>query len=186
MLLYRNLYDETFLEKFKDKREEIENLSTENLSIDVDEIANRCGIKIEYKDLEYSGEAEQGMDSRICVNIWDPKVRQRFTIAHEIGHIILEHQGKIHYRDEDSSRYKDVISRMNEVSANKFAATLLMPRKLVQEVVGKVIEDLGYTREQNFDNGDVDKIIEIGAGIMNVSEQSFRYRLDNLQVFVDA
>lgn len=62
----------------------------------------------------------------IAVNAKDSVERQRFTIAHEIGHIVLKHQisgSSVDYRrtlDGNSTSSK-------EIEANKFAAELLMP-----------------------------------------------------------
>ena len=67
----------------------------------------------------------------IFVNENDSETRQRFTIAHEIGHYILGHlkneEYKISYRDELTSKGTD----MHEIEANAFAAELLMPEELI-------------------------------------------------------
>lgn len=50
--------------------------------------------------------------------------RRRFTIAHELGHGILEHDiGKIHYRNSENDSQTD----MQELEANIFARDILMP-----------------------------------------------------------
>lgn len=49
----------------------------------------------------------------------------RFTLCHELGHIILEH---------DLSRPDD---KIQEAEANAFAAELLMPEAIVQEMINR-------------------------------------------------
>ena len=80
----------------------------------------------------------------IGVNALHPKTRQRFTIAHELGHLLL-HQTRSIYIDQAVLRLRDVISETGldpqEVEANAFAAELLMPREwLEKDLQGK--EDL--------------------------------------------
>lgn len=80
-------------------------------------------------------DAERGIV--IGVNSLHHSNRQRFTIAHECGHLRL-HKGRRSYvdrsfrinrRDEVSSQATDV----EEIEANRFAAELLMPYDLITE-----------------------------------------------------
>jgi Zn-dependent peptidase ImmA (M78 family) len=72
----------------------------------------------------------------IIVNSIHPRVRQRFTIAHELGHLLLhgyttahaDRNFKIRLRDTQSSEG----SVLEEIEANRFAAELLMPEPLVR------------------------------------------------------
>lgn len=56
--------------------------------------------------------------------------RQRFTFAHELGHLVLEHDIKV-------KKYKEIINLQTkspmEQEANIFAAELLMPKDLLKE-----------------------------------------------------
>ena len=65
----------------------------------------------------------------ILLNSTDTKVRQRFTIAHELGHIQL-HTKKI---DKEIIVSRKTDTGRLEKEANVFAAALLMPRRLVYE-----------------------------------------------------
>ena len=56
--------------------------------------------------------------------------RQRFTIAHEIGHYILGHSPVICVFDDRSA---DDPRQVNEYQANAFASELLMPEGWVKE-----------------------------------------------------
>lgn len=78
-----------------------------------------------------------GDAATIGVNGAQSALRQRFTIAHEFGHYML-HEGmvehvdrgyRVNYRDQQSSLARDV----EEIEANFFAATLLMPVRLLDE-----------------------------------------------------
>lgn len=80
--------------------------------------------------------------------IWVSKdiswVRQRFTLAHEIGHIIIPwHKGTIP-DDLDAPRggYRDAYRRM-EAEANRFAAELLMPTSWVKETSKRAEHAMG-------------------------------------------
>ncbi len=69
-----------------------------------------------------------GRRPKVWVSQKIPPVRQRFTLAHEIGHIIIPwHRGTIiddidAPRSEERGRYREM-----EAEANRFAAELLMP-----------------------------------------------------------
>lgn len=68
-----------------------------------------------------------------CVyNINERPDRQRFTMAHELGHVVLGHvvDGRMPKRDTNFAPRGD----LDEVAANYFAASLLMPEKLVREM----------------------------------------------------
>ena len=102
----------------------------------------------------------------IGVNEDHPEQRQRFTIAHEIGHYCLHEASIFHYDHEKKEgelffRAEDKIS-LDEVEANHFAAALLMPRKLIDE---------DFLKNQS---------ITSLASKYNVSEEAMRYRLINL------
>lgn len=65
-------------------------------------------------------------NKKIFVNTDESNVRQRFTLAHEIGHAVL-HSGE----DDaivDLRASIDNPSSQKEIEANRFAAALLMPR----------------------------------------------------------
>ncbi len=56
----------------------------------------------------------------IVVNENDPDVRRRFTIAHELGHLFLVHEGRRFAEPSDANPTQ-------ERAANRFAGALLMP-----------------------------------------------------------
>lgn len=78
----------------------------------------------------------------ITVNASHSQTRQRFTIAHELGHYML-HRHLIGngvdddrmYRSTPSGRFRNMkVGPQQETEANKFAAEILMPMALVTEL----------------------------------------------------
>ncbi len=96
----------------------------------------------------------------IFVNQEDPVYRQSFTVAHELGHIILGHA---------PNKYGVLLRNTNiettdeEKEANAFAAYLLMPDVLLRETMKKYHLDK--------DN------LEMLAGIFGVSKEAMRHRM---------
>lgn len=111
--------------------------------VDIQAVAEACEARVVYEELDddVSGFLlrEQGSIT-IAINKQHPPNRQRFTFAHEIGHLVLHaDQGDrlwldkaYYYRDGSSSKGDQAA----EVQANQFAAGLLMPEELVRAEVG--------------------------------------------------
>lgn len=66
----------------------------------------------------------------------DAVTRNRFTIAHELGHYVLGHNNV--YRDTSLS-WIDYTGREEEISANNFAAELLMPEEQIRFYMDQVV-----------------------------------------------
>ena len=98
--------------------------------VGLSEIAKFYGIDLSTANFEnpdvigaYSRE-----NRKIYVSAGDPNTRQRFTIAHELGHFILhdDYPEETFYRDQ----YAHLLTHSKhsiEQEANWFAASLLMP-----------------------------------------------------------
>ena len=67
----------------------------------------------------------------IYVNRDEPATRNRFTIAHEIGHIVLhgKEENVVDYRRQVGYGFND---QPREAQANRFAAELLMPQNVFE------------------------------------------------------
>lgn len=78
----------------------------------------------------------------VVVNENDAFVRQRFTVAHEIGHFLL-HRHLIGDGLTDDAMYRSGLSTLQEVQANKMAAEILMPFTLIEESVKRGFRSLG-------------------------------------------
>lgn len=114
--------------------------------VDVEGLANALGIDVRYSFLEkgISGMLERLKDGSgycITINASDPPTRQRFTIAHELGHYIF-HRNLVGdgvdddriYRSTEVGRYHNTaIGPAQETEANAFAANLLMPHTLIKQ-----------------------------------------------------
>lgn len=83
----------------------------------------------------------------IIINSSIPEKRQRFTLAHEFGHLIIPwHLGTI--ADEVSNiRFKEHVYRVHETEANSFAAEILMPFFWIEELL-KSTDDLAKIHSQ--------------------------------------
>lgn len=98
-----------------------------------------------------SGMLEKAGDSFVLtVNATDPDTRQRFTLAHELGHYML-HRHLVGngldddraYRSTEVGKYHNtLIGPKEETEANKFAANLLMPSDAIQRERAKLGEDV--------------------------------------------
>lgn len=107
------------------------------LPVDVKGIAESVGLRVIEDQIEWSGIARYADDhvGEVIVRKSDPSYRKRFTIAHEIGHFLLEHvsENSQELRDQ-TQNYSLTFFDPKEVAANKFAAELLMPADVVHKV----------------------------------------------------
>lgn len=113
------------------------------LPVDSAWIAGKYGIDVYETPLDDDVFAllvkEPGQDPLIALNESDGDNRKRFSCAHELGHFICRADGflgveQYSYRDKRgplSSAGDDP----DEVYANTFAASLLMPARAVEEMV---------------------------------------------------
>lgn len=144
--------------------------------VPVDKLAEFCGAEVVYNNFndEISGLLFREAGKLIIgVASEQSTVRQRFTIAHELGHALLHQMTNVHvdknftvmFRSAASSTAQDVF----EIEANTFAAELLMPESLLRE-------DL-LTLKLNMED---DKQLLMLATRYGVSTQALTYRLLNL------
>lgn len=96
--------------------------------------------KTKFNNLEIAGYIDFEA-SLILVSKLDPLVRQRFTIAHELGHWIL-HRGEIEDNKKSIYYRKNLLLQdldLREKEANYFAANLLVPDFIFNKI--KHLED---------------------------------------------
>lgn len=142
--------------------------------VPVDRIAKELGIRVQYApfDGELSGMAFVKDGKPIAgVNSLHHPNRQRFTLAHEVAHILLDRnliESEVHV-DRGSLR-RDTLASAGvdpvEIAANAFASELLMPEQLLEAVLGGRPVDL-----------EDDDLIASLAKRFKVSEAAMRYRL---------
>ncbi len=122
-------------------------------AVDAGALAEALGISVQYERLadDMSGVLlVEGGTAKVAINDSHHRNRQRFTLAHEIGHVLL-HAGedglfvdRRFFRNEWSSKGE----LREEIEANAFAASLLMPRRFVAQCIepGAGITDLDVFR----------------------------------------
>ncbi|MDO8295022.1 MAG: ImmA/IrrE family metallo-endopeptidase [Caulobacter sp.] len=111
--------------------------------VDVMGLAGDLGVRVNVMrlDEDVSGELKRvsGDVFEINVNALHPPTRQRFTIAHELGHYLYHREligegvdDNKAYRRSDGHRFPSTrIGAREESDANRFAANLLMPFDLI-------------------------------------------------------
>ncbi|MCL4498788.1 MAG: ImmA/IrrE family metallo-endopeptidase [Chloroflexi bacterium] len=104
----------------------------------IHKIAKSQGVRLFLQpfDGEMSGFIAQKDDNVVIgVNTSHAKVRQRFTIAHELGHMLLHEQGEVHVDRKFHIKLRNNVSSQgvdpDEVEANLFAAEILMPKQFI-------------------------------------------------------
>jgi Zn-dependent peptidase ImmA (M78 family) len=110
-----------------------------NLPVDPVAIAKKLGVSVNpVCDSAYSGKAYLERGIRIIeYNGADPVLRQRFAIAHALGHHLLTHTDETHSFDDDPSKFSLHVASHQEAEANQFAAELLMPEMAVEHLIFK-------------------------------------------------
>lgn len=137
-------------------------ICTEPLDI-VKVVKNIFNINVYFNDLDrnISGfiERTSASDWAIHVNKWESLLRQKFTIAHELGHFIMHRDILSSGSHTDSILYRDDNNSEIERTASAFAAELLMPKDQFDKYV-----KTGYNT--------IDKLSEK----FNLSSSAVRYR----------
>jgi len=144
--------------------------------VPVERIARGEGAKVEYASLdgELSGIAHirEGIPI-IGINSLHAPSRQRFTLAHELAHVMLHKRELEHavHVDKGSLR-RDALAAAGvdplEIQANAFAAELLMPKALLSKILDGRTVDL-----------EDDEMIASLAKRFRVSAAALRFRLES-------
>lgn len=160
-------------ENIETKAEQVlSDLNIKSTPVPVEEIASRAHIKISRApSKDFSGLLiRKDGHALIGVSSDEAPVRQRFTIAHELGHFYL-HPNKdafVDYRNHKDSK-KDAATTIKERQANMFAAALLMPRKNLTKDFRNIAKGLSD-----------DEACTILAKRYEVSDDAMKFRLKNL------
>jgi len=144
--------------------------------VPVDTIALAMGLDVRYAPTsdDVSGALiRDGKNAIIAVNSAHHENRQRFTIAHEIGHFILHKRARRHFDEDFRIDYRNTVSssatQRDEIDANRFAAALLMPERFLRKDLLRMKVDL-----------DPDSMIQALAVRYKVSSRAMELRLLNL------
>jgi Zn-dependent peptidase ImmA (M78 family) len=106
--------------------------------VKIEQLCARCGVRV--VDAPFSNEISGlilDLDNGpvIGVNRDHASVRQRFSVAHELGHFLLDHHDHFHIDLSDPTGHEERpgYNWLDERNANDFAAQVLMPDALVVE-----------------------------------------------------
>ncbi|MCY4674360.1 MAG: ImmA/IrrE family metallo-endopeptidase [Bacteroidetes bacterium] len=111
------------------------------------EIAEQSGVNVVFADFGEHKEKVAGYcdfrSSRLYVNHEERRVRQNFTIAHELGHWLLHKD--LFENDPDKHVVLPRFSKPDtndplELEANTFAANLLVPDRLLRPVASGFVQ----------------------------------------------
>lgn len=133
-------------------------------------------LNVEYKEESFEDNnisailLIKGSKSLITANAYHHINRKRFSIGHELGHLLLGHKKDIDIKEEEKIFFRNEISSMginnDEIEANYFSANLLMPEHILKESI-----DLNSSFEDNVANL---------AGRFVVSQASMTLRLNHI------
>lgn len=140
-------------------------------------LAEQLGVAVVLRDMapEVSGMLLRGDGQEVIgVNQSHHGHRQRFTVAHELGHLQL-HRGRPLILDTDTRvNFRDPVSSMatdrEEIEANRFAAALLAPEVMVRACVA---ETAFVTAEE---------LVKALSSSFDMSPQAMTYRLMSLGI----
>lgn len=134
-------------------------------NIEITEIARKFGLKVYAADLDNSVSGFiKKVDgyNNIYVNYKQAPTRQRFIVAHEIGHFVLHNE--LINQNEGTVLFRGLGDNWEiENQADCFAAALLMPKQTVKDVYKKLNNNIIAT-----------------CRVFRVSEQAMRVRLREL------
>lgn len=183
-LEYHGLTAKDFISKLEEDME-IEFSAPINLEEIVNFIGAKLDISVDFEKISTAGSVSLNNDhAEIWINpienSYEP--RKRFTIAHEIGHLIRHispDKGVQEFIDTKKTlNRKDSYWDSKEYEANNFAAQLLMPLKLIKKHGNEIISQ--YKLQQKAESMPASVFITRMASLFNVSEPAMKFRLKNI------
>lgn len=142
----------------------IKNSNSDNANVDVKAIAMSNDIDISYEMMDsYQSGYLKNINDRWVIGVnklHNPK-RQRFTIAHELGHYFMHKDKNLNF--EDATFFRNENNSSIEYAANEFAGRLLMPEERLKESISNGIKSL-----------------EKLANLFDVSTAAIKYRVISL------
>ena len=130
----------------------------QNYNVFIDDLDNNISGYVDHENRE------------VVLNKNETPERRRFTLAHELGHIILNSNNRIQHRDNILNNQLDIYANDDkEVEANYFAGCILMPRNV-------------FIREFNSIKGDIDYKIQKLAYYFGVSKLAVNVRANVLNL----
>lgn len=177
----------------KQARESAEAIHTQfpqlsKVPVPVERIARKLQVSVRYQpmDKEISGMIfiKDGKPILGVNNLHHPN-RQRFTIAHELGHFML-HKDKISKEVHLDTNFGGLMRDQRaaegvyeiEIQANTFAAELLMPRHKLEEELAAIDADL---LSNPYLDDEAEEFVASLAKKFKVSTLAMQTRIANLQ-----
>lgn len=78
----------------------------------------------------------------VIVDQFLPSTREKFTLAHELGHLIIPwHYGMISCHTDRRDEYDERLYRDMETEANNFAAELIMPSAWIEQLIVEELDN---------------------------------------------
>ena len=136
----------------------------------VDNITSELGVEVYKAKIKNNDILGMFKNNTIYTNEKQSKNAIRFTIAHEIGHIVMEELKENITYERDISNNKP-----SEVIANNFAAELLVPTDFLIKKVKEIINELNNNKVNIPRNKDL--IIEKLAELFIVSYETMYFRI---------
>lgn len=146
----------------------------------IEELVQLIGLKVK-RVIMSDNESGKLDGNTIRVNINHHIHRQRFTLAHELGHYLLDHKGNL-YRTLNFDIYTDDRDYQNELEANDFAAKILMPLKLINEYIEKFRNDHNLESSDVIDGKNLENLLDEFSFKFRVSKISLERRLKDLGI----
>jgi Zn-dependent peptidase ImmA (M78 family) len=157
----------------------VEQLHITRPPVPVERVARHLGATIRYSpfDGDISGIIHiRGGVPIIGVNSLHPPNRQRFTVAHECGHLVLHREfitQEVHVDKKFAVLRRDDVSatgkERKEIQANQFAAELIMPHAFLLRALGNDMIDIDDT-----------ELVTRLAREFKVSADAMKIRMTNL------
>ena len=120
--------------------------------INVEAIVETCGCHFTLEPLPAGLQGfviMAGTTPVIVANSNDLLSRQRFTAAHELGHVLLNHHDSFHVDFDQTEGSPPNYNWRHERAANEFAASLLMPEELIRhEVENQIVASVHSLADQ--------------------------------------
>lgn len=140
--------------------------------VNVFDIAEREGLKIEYRVFPNGNSDISGFlmadEKTIYLNVDNSAERQAYTVAHELGHYLLGHEADKYGVLRRVNDYSSDEKTQEEKDADRFAANLLMPERMLRNELKKY----PFLKDAP----------QILAAKFGVSVSAMKYRLMNLGI----
>lgn len=154
--------------------------------VPIEELVESVGLRIERKRIDdrLAGFLVRGKgipQPVVGVNSQQHPNRQRFTLAHELGHYLLHNVEGVHVDHEFSIKLRSGLSSqgsdVDEMEANLFAAELLMPQPWLEEDINNLDP---FDVESGPEGEEAADVVQHLADKYKVSRQAMGIRLSSL------